>query len=127
VRERLWPRGKRVPTALKIAYAGVTLLGVMYAWVWFRAHDFASGWLLSTKLADIAGAFATAAATSFEQRLAVSVFALVVLVQALLRHHDARDLLARWPKPVLAVLLAAMLVLLVLSPGDNHAFIYFQF
>jgi alginate O-acetyltransferase complex protein AlgI len=109
------------------AYGALTLLLVMYAWVWFRARDFAAGWQITTKLADLGDILASAAATGFEQRLALAVFAAVVAVQILFRHADARELLARWPKPLLALLLAALLSLIVLCPGDNHAFLYFQF
>ena len=127
VRERLWPRDRNAPVLLKLAYGVITLLAVMYAWVWFRSRDFSTGWLLSTKLADVGSAYSTWAATTFEQRLATAMFAAIVLLQCFLRKHDTRDWLGRVPKLLLGLLLAAMLVLIVLSPGDNHAFIYFQF
>jgi D-alanyl-lipoteichoic acid acyltransferase DltB (MBOAT superfamily) len=126
VREHLWPRGAGTPAALRFAYGAMTLVAVMYAWVWFRVRDFSSGWSFSGKLVDFGG-IGAGAATSIEQRIAVGMFAAVVVVQVLCRNHDARALLARAPKPLLAIALAAMLILIVLSPGDNHAFIYFQF
>ncbi len=127
VRERFWPKGYVAPIVAQFAYGAVTLLAILYGRIWFRSSSFADGWLLSTKLVDFSGLAAGLAATSFEQRLAAIVFALVVLVQVILRNHDARDLLDKMSKPLLMLLLAGFMVLIALSPGDNHAFIYFQF
>jgi hypothetical protein len=33
----------------------------------------------------------------------------------------------RVPRPLLGIALGILLALIILSPGDNHAFIYFQF
>ena len=126
-RERWWRDGRDAGRALAFAYGAVTLVAVMYAWVWFRARGFADGWAMSRALVDVGSLGAGLAATSFEQRLALAVFALLVLVQALARNTDPERLFRRLPAPVLGVLLAILLALVVLSPGNTHAFIYFQF
>ncbi|MBO9663682.1 MBOAT family protein [Dokdonella sp.] len=112
---------------LRFAYAGVTLLAVMYAWVWFRAADFGTGWILTRQLVNLPALWSGWHATTTTDRIAVAVFALVVAAQASTRNIDLDEVVARMPALLLGLLLAAMLVLIVLSPGDSHAFIYFQF
>ena len=112
---------------LRAAYAALVLLGVMYAWVWFRAHDFATAWTLTAKLVQPAAVLSSVTGTGFEERVATVLFAALVGVQVLCRGREARDWLPRWPRPLLGAMLGVMLLLIVLSPGDNHAFIYFQF
>jgi hypothetical protein len=63
----------------------------------------------------------------FSAVCALTAFAAIVLVQWLVRDSSLDALVARAPMPVFAVALATLLVLIVLSPGDTHAFIYFQF
>lgn len=128
-----WPRGQPWLARLgawRLARAGyglLTLLGVMLAWIWFRAHGVEDAWLLTGKLTEVDQWSGAWAASSFEQRLAVVVFGLLLLVHWRWRGSDARDLLARAPWWLLAPLFAVLLCLIVLSPGDNHAFLYFQF
>ena len=85
--------------------------------------DLSSNWLNEgpTGLLD------TGLPPGFEQRVATVLFAALVGVQVLCRGREARDWLPRWPRPLLGAMLGIMLLLIVLSPGDNHAFIYFQF
>jgi D-alanyl-lipoteichoic acid acyltransferase DltB (MBOAT superfamily) len=125
VRERLPARAWHI--TLRCAYAALTLLAVMYAWVWFRVHDFASGWAFSQRLIDVPAAWYGLGATTPNQRIAAAAFALLVAGQAAYRNIDPAAIFARMPAPALALVLALLCVLIVLSPGDNHAFIYFQF
>ncbi|HEY7871993.1 MAG TPA: hypothetical protein VIC31_04675, partial [Rudaea sp.] len=58
---------------------------------------------------------------------AVVGFVLVAAVHWLMRERELMTWQRRLPVPVLGIVLGLMLALIVLSPGDNHAFIYFQF
>lgn len=122
-----WWRERAASMLPRMAYGGLTLLAVMYAWIWFRARDLSTGWLLTGKLADLSSLATSLGTTTFEQRLAAAALASLVLVHAGFREIDLKRWLARLPVPLLGLLLAVLLVLIVLSPGDNHAFIYFQF
>ena len=112
--------------ALKLGYGLITLLGVMYAWVWFRSGSFAQGWDFSRALVGLAPE-TTAHVQGFEGGLMLAAFAGLLLVHARWREREARDWLAQLPTLPLALLLSVMLILVVLSPGDGQAFIYFQF
>jgi len=126
VLERL-ARGEREgantePSGLsRLVWAGATLLAVVALWIPFRSPDFASTALFLQ-------AFTLSwTPLDFSAACALTAFAAIVLVQWLLRDRSLDALVARAPMPVLAAALATLLVLIVLSPGDTHAFIYFQF
>jgi hypothetical protein len=108
---------------LRFAYGLLTLVLVMLAWVWFRAADFNAGCDIIHKLFSSAGGWTLDAA----QKLALGAFVGVVGVHWLMRDRDLKELGSRMPAPLLGVVLGILLALIVLSPGDNHAFIYFQF
>lgn len=125
VRERLWPDEWKVPAVLRFGYGLLTLLLVTLAWIWFRAPNAAAAWQAFAKLAP-AATFGSAT-LDFAQGLALAGFVLVVAVHWLMRDRDLMTWLRRLPMPVLGLALGLMLAVIVLSPGDNHAFIYFQF
>ncbi|MEZ5484374.1 MAG: MBOAT family O-acyltransferase [Burkholderiaceae bacterium] len=130
IRQRLGA-GDEAPAGFmaRAVYGAVTLLGVLYAWIWFRATDFTQGWQLSAALVGVGvtDPANTSLAGSFKATVTLVVFSGLLLVHALWRNIDARDRLARWPGWLLAPLLAIMLTLIIMSPGQSHAFIYFQF
>ncbi|MBL0029367.1 MAG: MBOAT family protein [Rhodanobacteraceae bacterium] len=102
-------------------WALVTLIAVVALWIPFRSPDFAS-------TAQFLQAFAAPwTPLDFAAKCVLVAFAVLVLVQwwALDRSPDA--VLAGAPAWLLAPALALLIVLVVLSPGDSNAFIYFQF
>ncbi|MBB5207388.1 MBOAT family O-acyltransferase [Chiayiivirga flava] len=113
------------PTALRVLrvpYLLLTLVVVVLTWIPFRAPDL--GYAL-----DYAGALfgGGAAALSVDQQFAITGFAALVATHCLSRNRGIEDTVARLPAPALAAALALLLVAIVLSPGETHAFIYFQF
>ncbi|HRG15125.1 MAG TPA: MBOAT family O-acyltransferase [Pseudomonadota bacterium] len=102
-------------------WAVVTLLAVVALWIPFRSPDFAA-------TAQFLQAFARPwTPLDFGAACALAAFALIVLAQWRVRDLDLDALVARAPAALLVPFLALLLVLIVLSPGDTHAFIYFQF
>jgi alginate O-acetyltransferase complex protein AlgI len=121
LRDRVrWPRSPLT----SFAYGVVTLFFVMLAWVWFRASDAASAWLIVRHLFGAAG---FAGALDPSQTLALIAFAGVVVTQIAMRERELMSDIERVTRPLLGLLLGILLALVVMSPGDNHAFIYFQF
>lgn len=123
VREHLWPKDWKAPGVLRFAYGLLTLLLVALAWVWFRAPDFSSGIGVYRDLFALTSTWALDAA----QKLALVVFFAVVAVHWLMRERNLRQICVKLPAPLLGLVLGVLLAMIVLSPGDNHAFIYFQF
>jgi D-alanyl-lipoteichoic acid acyltransferase DltB (MBOAT superfamily) len=123
VRERLLPANWQAPALLRFGYGLLTLLLVTLTWIWFRAPDAATAWQAFGRLLPAAGGSALDTAQMF----AVVGFVLVAAVHWLMRERELMTWQRRLPVPVLGIVLGLMLALIVLSPGDNHAFIYFQF
>ncbi len=127
VRERLLPTNWSAGMLLRCIYGIITLFAVMTAWIWFRSPTFETGWTIQRLLFNFPNLLATLPASNIDQQLAVAVFAILILVQWIFRNCDPKQLLQRTPAPLLGIILGALLAMIVLSPGDNHAFIYFQF
>ena len=121
-REHVW-RERVAAWPLRVAYGLFTLLCVTLAWVWFRAPNLAAGAGIFRTL------FSATATTPLDaaQKLALIAFVVLVGTHWCMRERDLRAWCARVPAPVLGLTLGVLLAAIVLSPGDNHAFIYFQF
>jgi D-alanyl-lipoteichoic acid acyltransferase DltB (MBOAT superfamily) len=124
IRERVPNRTASPP--MKFLYGMVTLFFVIVAWVWFRSPDVATA---SNVFATMFAATGVGHLAGFgaAQKLAIAAFVFVVAVHWLMRDRDLIADTQRIPRPLLGAALGLLLALVVLSPGDNHAFIYFQF
>ncbi len=124
IRERVGNRTASAP--MKFVYGMTTLFFVIVAWVWFRSPDVATA---SSVFATMFAPNGVGHLAGFgaAQKLAIAAFVLVVAVHWLMRERDLIVDTQRIPRPLLGAVLGILLALIVLSPGDNHAFIYFQF
>ncbi|MCB1561676.1 MAG: MBOAT family protein [Xanthomonadales bacterium] len=113
--------GRAAHRLSRLAWGGLTLACVVLLWVPFRAPDAAS---TGAMLSALGGTWSR---PDLGGLLVLATFVLMLAVQWLARDDGIDELLARTPDGLLATVLAALIVLIVLSPGDNHAFIYFQF
>ncbi|MCB1560826.1 MAG: MBOAT family protein [Xanthomonadales bacterium] len=121
------PDDRSASRVARLSYAAVTLLGVLYAWVWFRAADFEQGWQMTLGLVGASGIHPATITAGFDARIVVLAFLGLTATHFRWRAIDAKDVLQHLPAWVLVPLLTAMLSLIIMSPGQSHAFIYFQF
>jgi alginate O-acetyltransferase complex protein AlgI len=112
------------PLMRLLGYAG-TLLSVMVAWIFFRASSFDSALQIIQQLP--AWSSTTWASLAPAAKLSAWVFVALVGCHHLQRRFDLLAHLQSAPKPVLIVLISVLIHLIVLSPGNSRAFIYFQF
>jgi D-alanyl-lipoteichoic acid acyltransferase DltB (MBOAT superfamily) len=122
LRERFALDLSQLRGAAAMATSLVTLFIVVLAWVPFRAESLA-GALDLLRLMLTPGDWSL----NLDQQFALLGFALVVLAQHLFRDQPLQSLWMRLPTVLLGLLLALLLSAIVLSPGETHAFIYFQF
>jgi alginate O-acetyltransferase complex protein AlgI len=109
----------------RLALAGVTYLGVCLGWVFFRAADFGSAFaMLRTMLTGGAGSLDLG---SSEAGRVLLVTIGILVAHWRLRKTTLEDVVARAPWWLVGLVLAFMLLSLALFPGENRAFIYFQF
>jgi len=119
--ERLAGRSRR----LRLPLALLTFFLVCLTWVFFRAQSFADAFLL---LGAMFGAHHGGLHVPAVQRLQVAAVMLALLAGGwLLRDASLEHLAGRTPAWLRVAAVAAMLLSFAFVPGNERAFIYFQF
>jgi D-alanyl-lipoteichoic acid acyltransferase DltB (MBOAT superfamily) len=125
VLRRLWGKPVSETGAAAVSLAFVTFVIVSVTWVFFRATDFAAAARLLQLLV-----------TPTREHFLVNrldVISVVLVIAAMLWGHwtlrtsSLEHAAARTPWWLRGLALAAVLACLVLAPGEDRAFIYFQF
>ena len=117
---RIWQR-----TFVRFLLAQLTFLGFCIALVFFRSPSPRAAVFLLGKM--FSGSAGTLVLTPNRAIAAWLLIAGIVLAHWFCRNTTLEDLIGRRPAWVRALLIAALLVALALSPGDDRAFVYFQF
>lgn len=105
----------------------ITLISVMFAWVWFRVSNLEQGITWTLKLLNLADARFNAKSVLLNYPLVFICFFALLVIQLLFRNANLEELINKVPLPLLGVLLGLLSALIIISPGDSNAFIYFQF
>jgi D-alanyl-lipoteichoic acid acyltransferase DltB (MBOAT superfamily) len=117
--------GIQPTSALSRNLVWLLTLGLLcITWVFFRSSDFGATLVLLKAMLGLRGG---GLLTGGEIRQALAVMVPLLLIQRQLRRTRLRAILLSWPWPLRSLGLAALLVALCLAPGDDRAFIYFQF
>src|SRR5262249_21762023 len=121
--------------ALPLALGTFALISL--TWVFFRADSFASAFRLLSSMAQppimsLLGPFPSyfwlpRLVSDFEAAAVLAVTGMLLLWHFVARDRALEDIAARLPWWGQAIALALMLTALCLAPGDDRAFIYFQF
>ena len=109
---------------MKLALAVATYFMVCFTWVFFRAEDFAAALTL------IGAMFSGATGNLVTAHQAATVLVLNTILFSThwaMRNSSLEAVANRLDWRLKAALLAGMILALVLAPGDDRAFIYFQF
>jgi alginate O-acetyltransferase complex protein AlgI len=110
----------------KLAIGLLTYAAVCFAWVFFRATDFATAWRIVQSMVGVTGTADLIVST--RELIQVGVITVVLLTfHWLLRDTTLEAAVARLPRWLIGAVWAAMLFLLILTQGNANAFIYFQF
>jgi len=108
-------------------YFGITLLTYMLVcitWVFFRAVDFSSAFSLLTAM--FFGSRQKLVSTP-EALTVLGINVFLVTSHFALRNCSVEAVVGKFPYWLRALILAGLLTALALAPGDERAFIYFQF
>jgi alginate O-acetyltransferase complex protein AlgI len=116
-----WARRWFVQIPLGILTFGM----VCITWVFFRAEDFTAAWRLLINMLVRPGAVQLV--SRFEVTSVLAITLVLLAGHWLLRNTTLEHAVARVPWWLRALGLAILMVSLILAPGDDRAFIYFQF
>lgn len=125
--DRGWFRVETAGGFGRMLWAMLTLMAVIYTWIWFRATDLDHAVAMTRALADWNGFALAWPGRDPRDTMALFGFIVIVAVHWAMRDSTVETLMARTPAPLLASALGLMAAAIVLSPGTSHAFIYFQF
>ena len=130
LRDRLGHMKLWMHPLVRFGLMGLTFLLVCITWVFFRADGFPRAW--DTCLAMIGAGPAVTGDTGIyvttpDKLIVLGVVGLTFIYHGLMRHHNLESVANRLPWWVRSIAVAAMLVAIVTMPGEDRAFIYFQF
>ena len=111
----------------RLLLGAITYVLVCIAWTFFRAESFAQAWAMTGSMVwlnlDPAGR-----AVSRWDVLGTCVITIgIIAAHWALRDTTLESVVNRCPPIVWATVNAAMLVAISMTPGEDNAFIYFQF
>lgn len=106
----------------------ITLLTfTLVTWIWplFRGENFADAWSLLIAMVGWSGD--EALVSNLHAAVVIAVTAALVTMHIVLRETTLEEFVDRIPAPVLVLVNGVMLACIVMSAGEDRAFIYFQF
>jgi alginate O-acetyltransferase complex protein AlgI len=110
--------------AFRIVAGALTFLAVCVTWVFFRAEGLDQA---ITLLQTMGHAVPSRLVSDLQIQLVLGVLAITLVTQMLLRDADLEALFSRIPFWLRGPILALPVLCLFFAPGDDRAFIYFQF
>ncbi|MDO3383566.1 MBOAT family O-acyltransferase [Gilvimarinus algae] len=125
--------GSILPTTIKNTalsrwcYRLCTLLCVLVTWVWFRSPSLEEALHSTVLLFDLPQLLNSTTDMSGAEWLALTSALGLIAGQWLMGDRQAAEVIVKTPTVLVGLLTGALLALIILSPGESHAFIYFQF
>jgi D-alanyl-lipoteichoic acid acyltransferase DltB (MBOAT superfamily) len=110
---------------IRVLLALVTFLLVCVTWVFFRAQNFQDAFDLLAAMTWPSLSFPVLG--RIDAALVLALMALVLLAQWRLRDSSLEDVARSMSWWLRAAVLSLLIFALLVAPGDNRAFIYFQF
>ena len=120
------PRWTRGPAG-RLAGVAVTFVCVCFAWVFFRAPDFPTAFIVVRAMVGAAGAQAGGLLSQWDMALSVLTVGALLGLQWRYRDVSLPEVFESIPWWASASAVTAMLVALITATGVDRAFIYFQF
>ncbi|MEZ4866328.1 MAG: MBOAT family O-acyltransferase [Caldilineaceae bacterium] len=113
--------------AVKLGLGLLTFALVCITWVFFRAGALSQALTITATLLGLGGTSPGFMLAGFDVVKSLGAITLIVLFDIVMRNHSLEALFHARPWLVRAAMLAAMVVAIVMMPGEDRAFIYFQF
>jgi D-alanyl-lipoteichoic acid acyltransferase DltB (MBOAT superfamily) len=114
-------------SSLRIPLALATFALVCFTWVFFRADSFSNAFIISGAMLGITSDTARHLFTFGELFQTMTLVALLLLAHLVMRDVPLESIVDRMPWWCRSAVVAMLLAAIIMTPGENHAFIYFQF
>src|SRR5690606_14184582 len=106
----------------KIGLVLLTYLAIDLTWVFFRAQDFSSAWMILRSMAGLNTGTVPVLPTIYILQASIGIAALLV-VQFLMRDRTLEGVTAKTPKWLFGTIWAALLFVLIITQGGGSSFI----
>jgi alginate O-acetyltransferase complex protein AlgI len=113
--------------AVRFALASGTFLLTTLAWAFFRSQSLGQAFSVAGAMLGYAASSAQSPYVGMQVERTLALTATLFLLHWLLRDTVLESVVRRCPWWLRSVVLAAMLVAMATKPGEDRAFIYFQF
>jgi D-alanyl-lipoteichoic acid acyltransferase DltB (MBOAT superfamily) len=113
--------------AVRFALASGTFLLTTLAWAFFRSQSLGQAFSVAGAMLGYAASSAQSPYVGMQVERTLALMATLFLLHWLLRDTVLESVVRRCPWWLRSVVLAAMLVAMATKPGEDRAFIYFQF
>jgi len=127
LRNRLGNRPAFQKTPVKMLLGAVTFALVCLAWVFFRADTFPRAFTIAAAMLGSVVASPDLHLGRFEALITAVTMGSILVAHWTLRDVSLETAVQKTPWLLRSLVLAAMLVAIVMMPGEDRAFIYFQF
>lgn len=107
--------------------AALTFTLVVFTWVFFRSDSFDRAFEICAAMLGLATESSVVALNSTDAALSFLAICLLLAVHWALRDQSLEEAISRIPWYVVSTSMAVALLLIMTSPGEDRAFIYFQF
>lgn len=104
-----------------------TFLLICFTWVFFRAKSFDQAFAFSAQMMGVASNRLFLGLPMVTVAIVLIVLAAILLLHGFMRDKSLEEVVQRCPWWVRAMTLAAMFIAIFTMPGEDRAFIYFQF
>jgi len=127
LRERFGWHPEKAGRFQQIALILVTFALVCFTWVFFRAKTFGSAFLIASSMLGLASSEGVRLVERWDLLVCfVTIFALLSM-HWWRRSNSFEELAGKLPWWILSLLISLMLFAIMTMPGEDRAFIYFQF
>lgn len=112
---------------VQISLAGATFLLVCVTWVFFRAHSFEQAFGFTASMFGHHSEMQSVLLTPNQRARSILLVLLLWVLHWLARDSSLEQLVARVPWWCRGAALGLLLTIIIITPGEDRAFIYFQF
>lgn len=127
LRERLGTHAVWGRASVRMLLAAVTFVLVCVTWVFFRARTFGQAWTVLTAMAGRVAPGPTLQLATMDVIIVSITMSVLLAAHWLMRDTGLEGVTDRCPWWLRSVGLAAMIMAIICMPGEDRAFIYFQF
>lgn len=126
---RIWFPARRLQNnvVVQLALCALTVFAVDWTVIFFRAPTLRQGSQIAAAALGWGPSSEPFRLSDFQLLCAVVPYEIMVMIHFVFRDTSLEDVAFRWPKWIWGTFVAAMLIALIVMPGDDRAFVYFQF